>query len=226
MGNEKISNLEGKITKGDYNIVYQPIVGREEYNYTYYCESLFRDFSSKIPVIDEIQLIEKLGLSNALIETELYKICSNLSSYDLKQSGVNRFTINISPSIIDCCRDVPELCNLILGYIYKYTMPTNIAFEFTETHIIHDFSKLREFVNIMKRYGFEFMFDDFGEGSSNYSMLFHLGDVRTIKISRYSLDFCHICLSIDHFDKNQCPKYQRCYKCLYMVIGQIIVNKT
>ena len=37
-------------------------------------------------------------------------------------------------------------------------------------------------------------------------------------ISRYdtpqSLKFCYICLSTEHSDKKECPKYKRCYKCL------------
>ena len=180
-------DLKIRILNGDYDVVYQPIVGREEYKYTFYCETLFRDKKSNINVFDEVQAIDKLGLSNKLVETELYKICSNLNDFSIKSCGIDRFTINISPAIIDCCRDVPELCDLLLGYIYKYTEPANIAFEFTEMHNIYDFAKLKEFVKIMRRYGFEFMFDDFGEGSSNYNMLFHLEDVRTLKISRDSV---------------------------------------
>lgn len=187
MTNLQALDLKSRVLHGDYDVVYQPIVGREEYKYTFYCETLFRDQKSDINVFDEIQVIDRLGLSNKLIETELYKICTNLDSYNIKNCGLNRFTINISPAIIDCCRDVPEICDIMLGYIYKYTKPDSIAFEFTEMHNIYDFAKLRDFVRIMRKYGFEFMFDDFGEGSSNYSMLFHLEDVRTLKISRESV---------------------------------------
>ena len=42
--------------------------------------------------------------------------------------------------------------------------------------------------------------------------------------------FCYICLSLDHFDKNECPRYKRCFKCLKYGhwakdCGEILQNK-
>jgi EAL domain-containing protein (putative c-di-GMP-specific phosphodiesterase class I) len=98
-------------------------------------------------------------------------------SFEVFKESDFSFTVNLS--IEDIMSQ--KIYNFIIEKLSTSQMGSRVIFELLESESIHDFKKVTQFINEVKRYGAKIAIDDFGSGFSNFSYLTKL-DIDFIKI--------------------------------------------
>ena len=183
--NEKVVN---DIVAGQFDVAFQPIVGREEFNTMVFCEALIRPRGGISP-IKAVNIAEKYGVSDYLFINMLRKAIRPALIRNLECSTVgSRISINVSPYHINEARSADEFIDGVLRCIsLLHISPYNVALEITESAAIQNYTKANKIVRELSRNGIIIMADDFGCGSSNFELLSKVPDIRAVKLSRDSI---------------------------------------
>jgi diguanylate cyclase (GGDEF)-like protein len=147
----------------DKNVIpyLQPIVDKNGNVIKY--ESLMRIFyNSKIYSPFYFLDIAKKTKLYSSIEEQMIKKC-----FDFVEKNKQNITINITiEDILD-----ENFIEFIKEYFTKYNIGKYITFEFLESENIFDYSKVINFIDLVKSYGCAIAIDDFGSGYSNFVYL-------------------------------------------------------
>ena len=111
-----------------------------------------------IPIAKMIKVYDKITMT--IIE----------KSFEIFKQYPHDFSINLSfEDIIN-----EEIYDFIIQKLRDSNMGERVTFELLESEKVHDFNKVVNFFNEIKRYGAKVAIDDFGSGFSNFSYIIKL----------------------------------------------------
>lgn len=113
--------------------------------------------SKLYPTLTKIMVVESFAIMKKLP----YRFSINLSIEDITDTN----TVAMIKTMLDQNRDISQ----------------RVIFEILESEAMDDYTKVAEFIHIVKEYGCEIAIDDFGNGYSNFDHLLNL-DIDIIKL--------------------------------------------
>jgi PAS domain S-box-containing protein/diguanylate cyclase (GGDEF)-like protein len=152
---------------------FQPIFNNKTLQIEKY-ETLMRIINEEGEVIPPnlfLEIAQKVKIYPELMKLILQKAFVMFHDKDIQ------FSINLS---IEDIRNKTRQ-TYVLDMLSHFERPQNVIFEIVESEEIQDYSKLKEFVKEIKKYGAQIAIDDFGSGYSNFMHLLEL-EVDFIKI--------------------------------------------
>lgn len=169
--------MKTAVEKENVSVYFQPIFNTEKKRYTA-AEALIRVYDDKgYPLNPEIfiPLAEENGLILQLGRIVLNQVCKFISTYNIKQYGIEYIEVNLS--VVECMQE--NLADDLIKVMEKYNIdPSTINFEITETAAIKSEKMLISNMNKLIEWGATFSLDDYGSGYSNLNYLinfpFHL----------------------------------------------------
>ncbi len=130
-----------------------------------------------------IPVFEKNGFIMKLDEYVWEDVCI----YIRKNLDMGNTVLPISVNISKINLYNPKLCDILIGLVQKYNIPTSLfQLELTESAFTDNKAVMDNIMSKLKAYGFTIMMDDFGSGYSSLSMLKEI-PVDVLKIDLRSL---------------------------------------
>ena len=161
----KWTKIIDEAIKDDRVIPYfQPIVDENEKILKY--ESLMRieDTDKVFSPFFFLDIAKKSKQYTKLERMMILKVISKLE--------INQTQVNINVSIEDMISG--HFIHFIKDLLERYDVAKLITFEVLESESIDDYTKVIEFIDMVKSYGSKIAIDDFGSGYSNFSHLLKL----------------------------------------------------
>ena len=133
-----------------------------------------------------IPVFEKNGFIMKLDEYVWEDVCI----YIRKNLDMGNTVLPISVNISKINLYNPKLCDILIGLVQKYNIPTSLfQLELTESAFTDNKAVMDNIMSKLKAYGFTIMMDDFGSGYSSLSMLKEIPvDVLKIDLRFLSVD--------------------------------------
>ena len=171
----KIANLKKLIGHQAFKLNFQPIVFLPDLDLCHY-EALVRFDHNESPY-ELITFGEDIGLAPD-IDISILKQAIGFVNHNLAQGNSIRIAVNISGVSIQS-----EKFFLTMLSILQETdvSPNNILFEITESTAINDLERVNEYLQELRRRGYEICLDDFGAGAASFQYLNSL-DIDCVKI--------------------------------------------
>ena len=139
-----------------------------------------RPDGSAVPPADFIPLSEEMGASDALFETVLRCVCSDIAGWRETHNWDIPVSVNLSAHQL---RNV-NLVNVVKGILAAAGIDRHLVnLELTESVLLEDLSVAQPILDDLAAYGIGVHIDDFGTGYSSLSYLAQL-PVQTIKIDQ------------------------------------------
>lgn len=172
------SELRQAISRGQLRVAYQPIVGMNSMKVEA-CESLCRwdhpDLGSVSPA-EFIPLAEEMGIITDITDFMLERACAECTNWPTN----TRVSVNLSANDF---RN-PNVVKMVCHALEKSGLdPARLEVEVTETAVLDDRSRTRDYLNDLKALGVSVALDDFGTGYSSLSYLHDL-PLDKLKIDR------------------------------------------
>ncbi len=161
-----IKEIKDAINEDRITMFFQPIVNNSDSSINKY-ESLIRLVDRDGKVVTPYHFLEiakKAKLYKKLTKTVIKK------SFEAFKDTNYEFSINIT---------IDDILNKDINYyivemIIEYNISNRVVFEIVESEGIEDFSKIEEFITLVKSFGCKISIDDFGTGYSNFEYLMRL----------------------------------------------------
>ena len=173
------NELHSALDNNEFYMVYQPQVSAET-GKTIGVESLIRWNNTKhgeispdrfVPLLEETGLIYSVG---KWVVKEVIEF--------IRTQPKSNVTFSINLSVLQCNNN--ELIDFFQTEVHRADIDfTNIEFEITESLLINDFEKTKEFLNRIHDLGCTIALDDFGTGYTSMTYLAHL-PIDIIKIDK------------------------------------------
>lgn len=162
---ERISQLRQRIARGDFGIVYQPVVSLADKSVHHY-EALVR-FGTEPSPYDSIIFAEQVGLIVDFDLAMTHKVLARqLAS---KMRGANYgIGINISGRSLENGPFLDALRKLLRSY---HMLRGQVMFEITESAEIRDLQVAGAAIDALRKDGYGVCLDDFGAGASAFHYL-------------------------------------------------------
>lgn len=173
------NELHSALDNNEFYIVYQPQVSSRS-GLTTGLEALIRWHSKKhdeIPPDRFVPLLEEMGLIYDVGKWVVTEVINFIKSHHIRD-----LTFSINLSALQCTGD-DFISYLKLAIRKSGIDPCQLEFEITETLLIHDFEKTKEFLNELHSIGCTIALDDFGTGYTSMTYLAHL-PIDVIKIDK------------------------------------------
>lgn len=172
---EKITRLKTLVGQQAFKINFQPIVFLPSEEICHY-EALVR-FTTNDSPYELIVFGEDIGIAPD-IDMAIIKQAIGYIQHNIKDNPYLRVAVNISGQSIQSNSFFEKLISLL-----KETecSPKNIMFEITESTSIGDLVKVNNFIQVLRKQGFEVCLDDFGAGAASFQYLNGL-EIDCIKI--------------------------------------------
>jgi EAL domain-containing protein (putative c-di-GMP-specific phosphodiesterase class I) len=159
-------NLRAALTKREFSVAYQPVVGVSD-RAVHGFEALLRWTHPTRGVMDPaafIPIAERTGVIATLGEWILRKACREAARWPA------HFRVAVNVSAVQLARgDMPEI---VAGVLRETGLdPRRLELEITETAIIRDLEGARRTFNALHRLGARVVLDDFGAGYSSLQIL-------------------------------------------------------
>lgn len=172
------SELRQAISRGQLRVAYQPIVGMKSMKVEA-CESLCRwdhpDLGAVSPA-EFIPLAEEMGIVTDITEFMLERACLECMSWPEN----TRVSVNLSANDF---RN-PNIVKMVCAALENSGLAAErLEIEVTETAVLDDRSRTRDYLNNLKALGVSIALDDFGTGYSSLSYLHDL-PLDKLKIDR------------------------------------------
>jgi len=180
------SGLRSAQKKGEFRLVYQPIVAAETGKIRG-AEALLRWNSKSLGVVspDEfIKVAEKNGSIIPIGKWVFEEVCKNMQTLQmLYPKNTPYISVNVSTVQLD-----EKLYEDFMKIIELYEInPVNLVLEITETSIMNDTNMSLDVLNKFAKKGFNVAVDDFGTGYSSLLQLMKL-PIAKIKIDKAFID--------------------------------------
>lgn len=183
---KKLINLENTvhmaIENNDIEMYYQPIIEIRTKKFIK-AEALLRIKDENGEFINPefaISYAEKRGMMIKLGYDIIEKVFDFISRIEPSKLGLSKVAINLS--MVQCIQ--PNLAKKIIAISKKYNInPENIGFEITESQQVKNEMELKNNMNKLIEFGFDFSLDDYGSGYSTIDYIVSL-PFRTIKIDK------------------------------------------
>jgi len=169
----KISFIREKISGGDIELVFQPIVRSDDFQIEA-LETLFRlkEGETLIPPGIFIDMIYELNLMTEVDKTVLRKL---LEQRDLIRTVAKKLFINVSPQSLGS-REYLERLDEFMSEMDDFS----IYLEITEQRLLENACELK---NLSRKYpNLKFAIDDFGSGYSSFKLVIDLAENKTLEI--------------------------------------------
>ncbi|NOX16052.1 MAG: EAL domain-containing protein [Epsilonproteobacteria bacterium] len=163
---KKISLLRNAIENNNITPYFQPIYNLNSKNIEKY-ECLVRIVQNNgvvVPPSEFLDIAMKSKQYPSITKSMLDK------SFEFFKDKNYEFSINIS--ILDIVNS--DTIKYIVRKLQEYDKPQKVVFEILEDDEIKNFEKVKEFIEIIKKFGCKFALDDFGSGYSNFSYVYEL----------------------------------------------------
>jgi len=222
--------LDAAIKNDGLELVYQPIISLSSSQLVGF-EALVRWHDKSLGSIgpdDFIPLAERCNLINPLGRWVLENTCRQWQLWKEKYNGIDKLKISINLSPLQFHDEIflKGIPKTLSDYGVK---GTELAFEITETAIIHETELAARVISEFKQMGISVHLDDFGTG---YSSLSHLSgfSIDLIKIDRSFIQKCkegtckeHQCdtktIDMDKCEIKQCREQHKQVKMVSAVIN-------
>ena len=169
------NNLRGAISKGEFYLVYQPLINVETGNING-VEALIRWKNKSlgtvgpqefIPIAEDLGLISQIGMW--VLENSIQELCMIKRLYaDTNILDDFHMAINISA----CQLVSSNITTFIESLLNRYNInPSEIVLEVTETALMKNFDIAKDALNDLSRLKVGIAIDDFGTGYSSLSYL-------------------------------------------------------
>ena len=181
---ELTSDLRLGIERGDFKVLYQPIVSLAD-GMPVGCEALIRwehPTEGLINPSDFIPLAEQTGLASAIGRFVLQSAAEQLAAWRRNRGGLLEFRMNVNISAGEL--NDPDFERALVQVIeHNGLSPSDITLEITENVVLDPTSRANVTLERVRGRGFRICIDDFGTG---YSSLRYLQQfkVDAIKIDR------------------------------------------
>lgn len=179
--NKIVNELRYSIENNDLILYYQKIVNYKKETIGY--EALLRWDHPERGIILPDDFIYLAEDSNMMMDIGSYiikKACIKLQTWKFNEKYKNYIiSVNISPSQLFLQNFVDELISVVEYYNID---PKKLHLEITEK-ISYDSNEIKNKINRLRQYGFNFSLDDFGKGTASISLLRNY-PFSTIKIDR------------------------------------------
>ncbi|WP_369251838.1 putative bifunctional diguanylate cyclase/phosphodiesterase [Geodermatophilus amargosae] len=176
--------LRGAGTRGEFRLVYQPVIGLTDRRVTGF-EALLRWDSPRLgPVAPDrfVPVAEAAGLMDEIGAWVLREACSTAAVWRHRHPGAGAFTMAVNVSATQLAS--PDLVGSIARALAESGLPAGaLVLEVTETALVGDPERAAACLAALRALGVRLALDDFGTG---YSSLAHLRQftVDVLKIDR------------------------------------------
>jgi diguanylate cyclase (GGDEF)-like protein/PAS domain S-box-containing protein len=175
--------LRHGIERNEFELYYQPVVELET-NETRGHEALVRwnhpNLGTLAPA-EFMPLAEESGLIVPLGEQIMRQAIRQSADWERDGNGRNSFVaINLSARQLES----PDLAGMVRDALVEFgANPARVAFEITETVLLHDVDTVVQTLDELKRLGVRLSLDDFGTGYSSLTYLTRL-PIDVVKVDR------------------------------------------
>lgn len=173
---EAIEALRRTVARGDYSVVYQPILHAHTGDIHHYealarfpANGLLRNASEHVLLAEEIGLVSDLDIGMAR------KVVARLQASDL--IAADRVAVNLSGQSATTPGYLEQLDGLLADNGW---LRGRLMFEITESSRMRDLPQANRFVLGLRAEGYDVCLDDFGAGAANFQYLASL-DVSIVK---------------------------------------------
>ena len=162
---ERISQLRQRIARGDFNIVYQPVVSLADKSVHHY-EALVR-FGAEPSPYDSIIFAEQVGLIVDFDLAMTHKVLARQLAGKMRGASYS-IGINISGRSLENGPFLDALRKLLRSY---HMLRGQVMFEITESAEIRDLQVAGGAIDALRKDGYGVCLDDFGAGASAFHYL-------------------------------------------------------
>lgn len=176
--------LRGAGARGEFRLVYQPVIGLADRRVTGF-EALLRWDSPRLgPVSPDrfVPVAEAAGLMDEIGAWVLREACATAAAWRHRHPGAGRFSMAVNVSATQLTS--PDLVGSIAAALAESGLPAGaLVLEVTETALVGDPERAAACLSALRALGVRLALDDFGTG---YSSLAHLRQftVDVLKIDR------------------------------------------
>lgn len=176
------SSIDEAIKNNEFRVLYQPKINVNDESLSS-VEALIRWNSSQLnEYIAPSEFIELAEQNGKITNITLYvfkQVCKDLSEWQKNNHNV-KVSVNISK--IDLYHE--NFITSLLQILDEYHVDINlITLELTESVVDFDVDYIQAKISEMKKYGFKISLDDFGTGTSSFSIIQSI-DIDELKIDR------------------------------------------
>lgn len=175
------TDLRGGLERGEFFLVYQPIVQLDSGDFTG-CEALLRwnhPTQGLLPPAEFIPLADEIGLSTEIGRAVMRLACRQLAAWRDERSLQVRMNVNVAwPDLLEA-----EFEKSLVAITQEFGIePSQLMLEITENIVLTTGERATVLVEGLRRRGFGICIDDFGTG---YSSLHYL---QKFKIDAMKID--------------------------------------
>ena len=170
-----IDGLRGIISRGDFGLVFQPILDAHSGDIHHY-EALARFPALRGTTGEHIMLAEEIGVISEFDSGMLRKVFDRLGGPSAEDKA--RIAVNISGQSVNSAAYTASLDRLLLENSW---LQNRLLFEITESSRMDDLRAANSFVLKLRCGGYDVCLDDFGAGAANFQYLASL-DVDIVKL--------------------------------------------